>query len=273
MRYGRGSWRVAVLGLSVALLAQAVAEAQPGGRRPGGPGGFPGGFGGFGGGSGFGGMSKGLLLRAEQVQKELGIDADQQKKVDEVLTAARERVGRPDFGGFRDLSEEDRRKRMEEMRAKFTEQAAALDKDLSGVLSETQAKRLDEIVLQQRGISALQDAKIAEKLGLSAAQKESLSDVFAAQREMTQELFSGIRDAKPEERREKFEEIQKKTGELRTETEKAALKVLDDSQKTKFDELKGKAFELDRSQLFRGFGPRPDGEGVRRRPGGNQPAT
>ncbi len=212
----------------------------------------------FSGGSGFGGLGSAMLLRVEKVQTELKLTADQQAKVKEIQDAARKEMGDL-FSGIRDLPEDQRRAKFAEMREKGQAAAKATAEKIDGVLTTEQKARLEQITLQQRGTSALADPKIAESLGLSAEQKTKITDIYGAQREMMQEMFAGGQDLSREERAKKFNENREKMQELRTETDKAVLEVLTADQKSKFEASQGAKFELDRSELFSGFGGRRRG--------------
>jgi len=96
-------------------------------------------------------------------------------------------------------------------------------------------------------------AKLAEELGLSAEQKTKIQEFMKSQADKRQEL----RDATPEERREKAKE-------LRDEFDQKMKEVLTAEQYTKWQKLRPTP------------GNRPGGPGgpddERRRPGGEKPA-
>lgn len=241
-----------LLAVLVVASPMAVAQEREGRGRRGG--GFR-----FGGRRG-GGVNATTLLRSEQVQKELGLKEDQIEKITAISDESRQGM-RELFSGLRDLSEEDRRKRFDELRAKGAELSAAARVKVGELLSDSQTKRLDEILLQVRGPAALADDTVAANLALSDDQKGKIKDLLDTERELQQEISSGVRDLPREERQEKFAEIRKHQDELRKETEKAVLEVLTTDQNNQFAALKGAAFELDFSALGSGRFGRQRGEG------------
>ena len=231
-----------LLGLmALAVAAGSVGAQEEGGRR--GRGGF--GRGGFGGpGGGFG--SELGLLNIEQVQKEIELVDDQKEQVrklnEEQQTAMREA-----FAGFRDLSEDERRKRGEELRGKMEAQQKEVRAKLDEILLPHQSERLKQISIQVRGTSALADPAVAEELGLTEDQKQKI-------RQVGEEMRASFQGGNREGGRERFEAMRK-------EAEEKTLAVLTAEQKTKLEQMKGEAFELDRSQLFGRRGPGGPGGG------------
>ncbi len=229
----------------VALLVSSVqAQGQRGGERGGerggfrgGPGGQSGGFrGGFGGGGG--GDNTMGLLRIEAVQTELEISPVQKEALEKL--AEQGRGERPDFGNFREMSEEERREAFEKMRARSEERAAEMREQLEEVLLPQQIERLQEISLQIRGIQALDDPKVAEKLGLTEEQKSKLAEARQGQadkmRERMREMFQGGGGAQGN--------IREAMGKMREEMEEEILAVLSSDQQKKFEEMKGADFEM-----------------------------
>jgi hypothetical protein len=170
---------------------------------------------------------------------------------------------------------------MQELRTKFQEMGAKTNASVAGILTESQNKRLDEIMVQVRGLHGLAGEEMAEKLGLSSDQKEGIKDLVAAEREELQGQFAKMREASPEERREMFTKMREQSQQLRDQTDKMIKEELTPEQSKKLDEMMGKPFELDREALFRGGrrpggegrGPRGEGRGPRgegRRPGGQR---
>ena len=245
--------------LTVALLAFMVTDSlgqrpQGGGGRGGQGGGGRGGFGGFGGGRGGGDMTMGLL-RIDAVKTELEVSPDQE----EALTKLEEqnRPGRPDVD-FRNMSEEERAEFFEKMRAQQEERTAKMKEQLEEVLFPEQIERLEQIGLQIQGVAALNNKNIAAKLDITEAQTKELADVREnmqnTMRDKMREIFSsGDR-----------ENMREKINEMRKDMEGQVLAVLTPAQKTKFEEMKGKPFEMPEGSMGRGgFGGRggPGGPG------------
>ncbi len=209
-------------------------------------------------------MTKTFLLRSEQVQKELKLTEEQTKKLAALQEEQAQKM-RELVQGMGGLSPEERRARMQESQKKRAELAQAYDKKLAEVLNADQAKRLDQIALQQRGIRGMLDEEVAKKLGLTDEQKEKITAAANwVREEQTRSLREGREGgARPDP--EAFAKLREKRAGIAKEGMNKALAVLTDEQKKKWEEMTGKPFELD----MRTFGPgtRP-GAGPGAAPGG-----
>lgn len=292
--------------VAVSLLAASVAEAQQQKRQRGQRGQQRGQSrqrgGGFGGQRGGAGALQ--LIGREEVRKELKITEEQQGIIRELQTSSRPNF-RELFGeGFRDLSREDREKKLAELRTSSEKKSKEAEADLYGlILDEGQASRLKQIVLQQKGNRALTEPATAKALGLSSAQVTKIKTATAAGQKKQQELTAGLRGAfggrgqrgkkdakgakgakskskdKKDTKRPSREELTKRFADLRTkgeairaETDKTIAAVLTAAQKTKFEELKGPKFELARRTRGNRGGSRKGQNGRKRpqRPGGTK---
>lgn len=214
--------RVVTLGL-VAVMAAVVgpvAVAQPpGGGGPGGPGGR------FGMGGPMGAM---MIIRNEQIQKELEIVDDQLQELETIGEEMRD-----SFQGMRDLSQEEREDKMREITQDY-------EKRVNEVLLPHQQKRLKQITTQfqsrgREGVAgALTQGGLAEELKITDDQREKLQKVA-------------------EEARAEMDE---QTRKLRQEMEEKILAVLNDDQRKKYKEMIGEPFEMDMRQMFQGRGQR-----------------
>jgi Spy/CpxP family protein refolding chaperone len=206
-----------VLTLAV-LVVTDICTAQEGGRRRRG--------------SPFreGRWNKSMLMRSSQVRDELKLTDDQKTKIDAVIDESRSSFRDSGFSGLRDLPEAERKAKYAEIGQKLQAAAKELDAKVVAVLDEAQQKRLNEIHLQVRGVNALTDETVATQLNLTAEQKQKITDLIAAERDVQDELRGGD-DLSREERRKKAEENRPKLEELRKETEKAANDSLTDAQK------------------------------------------
>ncbi|MGD9636392.1 MAG: hypothetical protein AB7G28_04950 [Pirellulales bacterium] len=232
--------RFACFAVAVAIvlaLGANLSWAQPGGggfRGRGGPGG-PGGF--FGGGGTFG------LIQQQEVQQEIELSEEQQTQLQSLGEEIRNQIRNEMqgmFDGMRDLSDEERQARFDEIRTKFEQ----INKDAEGrmqkVLMPHQFDRLKQIDVQSRlqrgGAAALTEGELADTLGLTEAQRDQI--------------------------REKQEQVQKdldeKIGQLRIEARNQLLEVLTPEQRAKLEGMMGSAFALPEPQ----FGP-PGGRGGR----------
>jgi Spy/CpxP family protein refolding chaperone len=218
---------VFVSAFAAVLMMALVAFGQEGkeGKRPGGAGGF---------GGRMGMMGSARILRAEAVQKELNITADQLTKLKEVLEATR------GPGGNRDMTEEERTKMMEEMAKRTAEQ----EKKIAEVLNEKQVARLKQIRLQATGVMAIMGEELSKELSVTAEQKEKIQGAM-------REIRAATRDAGAGGFAQMGEKMNAKV-----------MEILTAEQKTKYKELCGAPFDV--AQLRMG-GP----GGGQRRGGGN----
>jgi hypothetical protein len=196
---------------------------QPGGRQ--------------GGGRRGGGFNIAMMLGNEQVralvQKELSLTDDQVTKLQAL-------VPQPS-AGQQDMSDEERAKQREE-----------LQKKINDVLNPAQEQRVKEIQLQMRGTRALTTDEVVKELGLSAKQ---VTDIEAAL-EVQRPQGGGPGGAQPsdEDRQKMMEEFQK----AREAANAKALAVLTPAQKSKWEKMLGKKFEM---PMMGGFGGRAGGGG------------
>lgn len=195
-----------VFGLASLLAAPALAQRQRGNRQ--GP-------------QGFGGGGELFLLTQESVQKDLKLSEEQVKKVQDLQ--AKQREARQ---GLRDLSQEERRTKMQE-------QAKESQKALKEVLDARQQTRLHQIGLQREGARALSRKDVAETLALSDEQKEKIKTIQEEARKEMGELRGAGNN---EDNRKKFAEIRKNT-------EEKVMGVLSAEQKTKLEKMKGEPFK------------------------------
>jgi Spy/CpxP family protein refolding chaperone len=250
-------------GLAAALTTSTWAQDEGGGRRRGG---------GFGG-RGFT-IDKVALMGSEQVKKELKVTEEQGKKIEEVLASHREAL-RGSFGGgnFRDLSDEERQKAMDEMAKKRAELVKKTDGALAAVLNKEQVQRLNEIHVQQQGVEALNDEAVVAALKLTDEQKAKIKGVITTRDEELAKL-------RPTRRRGEGgdgppgggEEARAKIDKVRKDADTAAFAVLTKEQNESLAKLKGAAFELDRSTLRGAGGFGGGGRGGRGGPGGGEGA-
>ncbi len=248
--------RTKLMVFAAVLLMASVAFAQPGQGRRGGAGGFGRGGAGFGG--GFGGGGPLALLRMEEVQKELELTDEQKSEIQKLAESQRGQRGQGgDRQNFQNLSQEERQQRFAQLREQAEARAKETREKLAEILLPHQSERLDQLVIQQQGINALNNPEVQAKLELTDDQKEKLRQV---PQELREQLFQGggRGEGDAQARREQFEKF-------RTEMESKMLAVLTDAQKQKFEELKGKKFDFPQPT----FGQRGGGQRGQRRGGNN----
>jgi len=206
------------IGTLVAALAVGVVLAAPARAQQGR------GFGMFGGGMGY------ALVGNKSVQQELKLSDEQTQKATKLAEDLRAKATEKMEG----LSQEERRgEKGREVRQAINEEAKTAVKEC---LKPEQLARLDQIILQQRGLQAFNDPKIQEKLGLNDEQKskvkELADDTQAKMREIFQESQNDRAAAMP------------KMAALRKESMEKAVGVLTDGQKKTWKELTGEPFEV-----------------------------
>jgi hypothetical protein len=183
--------------------------------------------------SGFPGGGVRSLLALKSVQEELKLSEGQIHEVAELSGKSR---------GLFGLSREERRAELEEL--------AAREKALVEKMQPEQARRLKQIVLQQRGPHALGDANVADALRLTAAQREQIR---AIQEEARRALWASTPHGgprPPEDRRR---------ADLPREVHAKLLDVLTEKQKARWKEMTGEPFKGEAWPRFEGpFGPGRD---------------
>lgn len=241
--------------LAACLLAVFVTDvsAQPGGggRR----------------GGGFG--LRGLISMPE-VQKEISLSEADAEKITKALDELRPPRGERNQGNenFRELSEEERQKRMEEFRKQFEETAKKMDDKIKSMVTEEQWKRLGELRLQREGVGSLNRAEVATSLKLTDDQKEKIKKVFA---DLGPQFGRGPGGGRPRGgdggAPPNFEEIRKEMQQRQEKLKTDVLAVLTPEQKLSWEGLQGAKFTFPEPPPFGGRGDRGDRG---QRPAGDQ---
>jgi hypothetical protein len=178
---------------------------------------------------GWGGVD---LLLDPRVQQELSLDPDQIKKTRELSDNLIERQT-VFYGRLEGLSGEARTRTSREL---AVEHAADGIKAVRALLKPDQFIRFLQLDLQQRGASALLDPSTAQTLGITERQADQIRPVLDHSILRMREALATTRG----DRRTSAEKIQL----IRQETNKMALGLLTDAQKTRWNELTGPAFDL-----------------------------
>ena len=156
------------------------------------------------------------LLRNPKIKEEIKLTDEQETKIQEV-------------------NAEGQKKRAELLR----KQQQATNEAIRETLEPEQRARLEQLAVQQQGIGALSDPKIAKKLKISDEQSEK---IVAARRGLTdkqRQLFQDIRDGIVAR-----DELLAKQKAAREEMEKEILEILTMAQQTRFKEMQGKKFNF-----------------------------
>ena len=136
-------------------------------------------------------------------------------------------------------------------------------KTIDTTLKADQKKRLHQLELQQRGLSALaapanarnpnaQASTLAKDLNVTEDQQKQIRDIVAGNREKMQEIFQNAAGNR--------EEATKKMAELNKSTNEKIAGLLTADQKAKWKEMTG--------EPYKGQLPAAGGFGGGRRPGG-----
>lgn len=215
-----------LLSLVLVLMAFSQDRRGPGPAGPGGPGGFGPGP----------GINNAMLLGMPEVQKEIGLEGAKQKEIGDWVAKTQEQI-RDAFSSFNfqelpSLSEEEREKRLADMRSKTDAAVKQADEKLAKILDTKQLARLNQLKLQREGTQALQRDDVAKTLKLSEKQLQELRE--------QPPIFPF---APPD---------------VRKQAEADTLALLSADQQTKWADLKGKEFAFPEGG-FGGFGPGPGG--------------
>jgi hypothetical protein len=168
MRTGLWVMKCTVAVAVLAMVTSAMAQGQ--GRRNGR-------------GGGFGGVNPLTLLQNDKVQADLVLSADQKTQVAKLVEDAMAQGGARRGGGGAGAGGG---------AAAFQAARDEQMKKINEVLLAPQQDRFAQIMLQMQGTSqALADAKVAEKLGLTADQKSKLEELVATYRQKRMDLIMG----------------------------------------------------------------------------------
>jgi predicted metal-dependent peptidase len=119
----------------------------------------------------------------------------------------------------------------------------AVSKALAEVLTDKQAKRLHQIVLQQRGSAAFKDPAVQKELKITDEQVRNIDTVLEDSRK---ELAEAFKEAKGGN----FQGVREKLQNMRKETNEKVLAVLSAEQRKAYRQMLGEEFKLEQ----RGFG-------------------
>jgi Spy/CpxP family protein refolding chaperone len=173
----------------------------------------------------FVGGGKIFLLQSEDVQKELKLTDTQIDKVKEMAEKQK--------NAFKDIpkDKEERLKKIEEIRKEMQER----EKQIAELLKPEQAKRLDQIMLQQQGAAGLLSPKVVEDLKITDEQKTKITEAIT---DSAKELGDLLKGGKIDPA-----ELRKKLAEQPTKTMEKAINVLTPDQKKQWKEMVGEPFK------------------------------
>jgi hypothetical protein len=151
------------------------------------------------------------LLRQKPVQDELRLNAEQVQQITQLADQRRDT-----YRMLNNLSPEKWRQKIEEVRA--------LEKTLTELLRPEQQQRLQQLLLQQRGIAAFTDGVVAQTLKLTAEQVERIGAIQGEVRRVTRSAVFSRNDAGKD-------------------TRERILSLLNPEQRAKWKELTGEPFQ------------------------------
>lgn len=204
-----------------------------------------------------------VLLQVKEVQKELGVTEAQRGKLNKHAEAHRNLL--KTYGDTLDKQAAATKQEVKPDERKLEVFFNDLKKKVFAELKPTQIKRLREISLQQLGFSALNDALVAKRVGLSEAQIERVRKSFDlgfneaadVEREAVNKAVKPYQDKKPKtdaEAEKLYNEMQTKAEaarktvaprveKIRAFTRDKIMNILTPQQRQAFQALMGKPFK------------------------------
>ena len=171
------------------------------------------------------------LLQNPDVRKELKITPSQRTRIGEVSRSLREKH-RPEFERLKNEGTNGQAK-MLALIGTISEESA---KEMEGVLTPEQMKRLRQIGVQALGLEAFSDPGVERELGLTPEQKEKLATIASG---MHSEIRNVINSHQGD-----FEAGVKKVREIRKQSVDKAVTVFSDDQRKAWKQIAGAPFDL-----------------------------
>jgi hypothetical protein len=116
------------------------------------------------------------LLKLEAVNKALNLTNRQAAMIAEIKASASSRISEM-TPCLSCLSPREREAKLAEIRAKIQNQQKEAECALMAVLTDDQARRLNEIYLQSLGENAIQEPEVQQKLGLTDRQRNMIRSI------------------------------------------------------------------------------------------------
>ena len=196
-----------------------------------------------GGGGGPGGRGQQTRARFElatlpEVQAELKLNDEQKKLATDQLAKQREKRAAmtPPGGGGGGAAGGGA------MQAEFAKMNMELDATFVGKLDDAQKSRMDGLIAQVNGASAVMDPAIAKTISITEEQMGKLKSANDANRTARREAMSGFQDKSPEER-------QAAMAKMAESEAKSLMGLLTEAQVKSLETLKGAALKMDQSPL------------------------
>jgi hypothetical protein len=173
------------------------------------------------------------LLQHPEVQTELKLGSQQIQRISKIAREVREKH-KEDFDRLRNLGLQERRRQEADLTKAVSQE---IMQALGDVLQPGQAKRVEQIHLQQQGLRAFADSKVEKALRLTDEQKNKLKiSVEETAREVR--LLFGPRSQNT------FQQALKKAEAVRGTAVQKGVVLLTDEQKKAWQELIGEPFQV-----------------------------
>jgi peroxiredoxin len=166
------------------------------------------------------------LVRSPNVQRELQMNVEQQRRTEQLL----QRID-PRLWTLRDLSP-DQQSGAEQWRRLLGE----FNRDLASVLQPSQQRRLQQLVVQAWGVQAFRQADFARQLQVADAQQQQIQQVL----EETAEQVRGLQKSSAEDQ----PALQQQITQIRTDEQQRILTLITPDQRARWIELRGDLFDL-----------------------------
>lgn len=193
-------------------------------------------------------MPASILLMVPDVQTELKITDEQKTKMmtvrDEVQKDVQTQLmGSINFQAIMQMSDEEREKKLAEIRTKVESLIEGVDAKVEKVLNAEQMKRLRQLRIQSEGAAAFGQPEVVGRLKLRDDQKEQIKKI---QEDSLGQFGQGLnRNATLEERQAAFAKIQ----ESRAKSLRSIMDLLDDDQLLEWSQMTGKEFKFPDNML------------------------
>jgi peroxiredoxin len=169
-----------------------------------------------------------ILIHEPQVLKDLELTAAERKAVQKVTDELDLR--------FFPL----RNQPPAEARAALTKIIGEAEQGLSAVLRPAQLRRLNEILMRKLGTAALLREDVAARMSYVGSQSEQIQQIMSETERSVEALQKQARDGKT------IESLQEEYVKLKTDEQIRILELLSPAQRTKWRELVGRPFEMEK---------------------------
>ena len=197
-------------------------------------------------------MASMMMVGREDVQAEIKITDEQKGKLDAIRVGAGQRFQSVFMSMPRN---EDREAMMKAMQEKMQGLIETMSKEVLGLLTEDQKKRVKELAIQSAGSMAIIQPDVSKELGITEAQKAKIDNLQRLQDEANQGLFEKLQNQEID--REELGKSMEKNTKIMDES---IMKILTETQRAKLKALGGAPFAFK--------DPKPGTPGSFRRPGG-----